>query len=448
MTGYREWHKNFGSWYEGEQKKKEKQSAEDKAAIKLLLGMKRRTSVPLLSRERMAELMVSEAKKRIGLLGWDPRNGDRLSPYFTKTRIGIAIEPRAIFLLYQNNGLKEFVPWGIQKYLDEHKGKIPFLHQTKLTPYEKVRQRGTEKIVQNWANRKNGSQYIFKEAPWLPFHYAKQREITNGSKYDKYGNLIQEAYKKVGEPATIHKPVGYALVPSKKARYDWGTVREHGFKAGQGMQETEAYKKWSKEHDELAKEYDKQEKRLEEWSKKGADKNNAQFRNAIAKTKHTREDILGELRRRLHAQDAKLLQHFYSQPEQYEQYKGKREVIKAGAVKMHKIILWRSEVKEKWFGHNAVKGLHFLDRAILDVVRRELGPQGKYGELGKANSASKREAKENAKEFTVPNLNGKGAAPSIHSREWAERNGQSGTPNYLPSRIVTNYTIPAIYIQI
>lgn len=121
---------------------------------------------------------------------------------------------------------------------------------------------------------------------------------------------------------------------------------------------------------------------------------------------------------------------------------------KPDKITFKKIILWKTVHKDKWFGHKAVKGLHFLDRAMLDAVNQELGRNGKlrkpWYDLDKEMYHSQKNISANEKEFTYPNPdNPKAQFPSLQTNN----KGQTRR-TYIRSRVVTNYYLDAIYIQI
>lgn len=443
---YNEQHNN---WTTAKQKKETQIHAEDAAAIRLLMGMKRRTKIPMVYRERIANLMVSEAKKRIALLGWDPKNGDALKPYFTKTRIGIAVDPKAVYLLYQNNGLRAFIPEGIQKYLDAHKGVIHFKHSPALTQYEQVRVPKTErgKHVWNLTNREAKS-YMFREAPWLERHYMGDRKITDGRIYGPGGNLIRGPQKKVGEPAEVKIPIGYANVPQRESSVNWEKFRE--LKA---EKDGAVNKEWEKRKNELLDKLEKRNTQYEKWQK-ALEKNeiHPELARAMKKYNASAKSLMEALRKQAERVENELADLDKERPQQSEWDKSRWKEAnlkdKSNKITFKKIILWKTVHKDKWFGHKAVKGLHFLDRAMLDAVNQELGRNGKlrknWYDLDKEMYHTQRNINANEKEFTYPNPDDpKAKFPSLQTN-----NKSQTSRSYLKSRVVTNYYLDAIYIQI
>lgn len=449
------YNKQFKNWNTAEQKKKTQIAQEDAAAIRLLVGMKRRTKIPMAYRERIARLMVSEAKKRIALLGWDARNGDALKPYFTKTRIGISVDPKAVFLLYQNNGLREFIPWGIQKYLDAHKGTIHFKHSPALKGYEQVRVPKQERAGHIWGfSNREAKSYMFREALWLEKWYGGDRKITDGRIYGKDGTEIRGPQKKVGEPAEVKVPVGYATVAHREGGVDWEKFRELKAekdarkKGGAGREE------WEKKREELVAKLNKWSDLLEKWDAALDKKTVPDKLRQVSEKKHMPpQEIMKILKKEADELNQKIIELADSDPEsegQWDKSRWKEANTKGKPDKItfKKIILWRTVHKDKWFGHKAVKGLHFLDRAMLDAVEQELGRNGKLRKnwyaLDKEMYRSRKNISANEKEFTYPNPdNPKATFPSLQTNN----KGQSRR-TYLRSRVVTNYYLDAIYIQI
>lgn len=444
-----EYNKQHNEWTTAKQKKETQIAEEDKAAIRLLLGMKRRTKIPMGYRERIAKLMVSEAKKRIALMGWDPRNGDALKPYFTKTRIGIAVDPKAVYLLYQNNGLREFIPWGIQEYLDTHKGTIRFKHSPSLKKYEQVRVPKKERGANMWRfSNREAQSYTFQEAPWLDKWHMGDRKITDGRIYGKDGTEIRGPQKRVGEPAEVKIPVGYANVAHREGGVDWGKFRE--LKA---EKDGAVNKEWLKKKNELTEKFNRRSKQYEEWRddlKKNIIPDQLDF--ARKKTGATLNALMGELRRQIDELNQQMVELDKERPQQSEWDKSRWKEAdvkgKPSKITFKKIILWRTVHKDKWFGHKAVKGLHFLDRAMLDAAEQELGRNGKlrknWYRIDKEMYHSQKNISANEKEFTYPNPDDpKSVFPSLRTND----NTQTSR-TYLRSRVVTNYYLDAIYIQI
>lgn len=444
---YNEQHNN---WTTAKQKKETQIHAEDAAAIRLLIGMKRRTKIPMVYRERIANLMVREAKKRIALLGWDPKNGDALKPYFTKTRIGISVDPKAVYLLYQNNGLRAFIPEGIQKYLDAHKGVIHFKHSPALTQYEQVRvpkqERG--KHVWNFTNREAKS-YMFREAPWLERHYMNDRKITDGRIYGPAGNLIRGPQKKVGEPAEVKIPVGYANVPQRESSVNWEKFRELKAEKDGAVSE-----EWKKKQTALL---DKLARLNMKWERWRLELDRHKTPDAVAQVMKENnvkdpEKVMKALSDQAERVENELADLDKERPQQEEWDKSRWKEAnlekRPNKITFKKIILWKIVHKDKWFGHKAVKGLHFLDRAMLDAVNQELGTNGRlrrnWYQLDKDMYHSQRNINANEKEFAYPNPDDpKAKFPSLQTN-----NKEQTSRSYLKSRVVTNYYLDAIYIQI
>lgn len=447
--------KQHSEWTTTQQKKKTQIAQEDAAAIRLLTGMKRRTKIPMAYRSRIAHLMVSEAKKQIALLGWDPRNGDALKPYFTKTRIGIAVNPKATYLLYQNNGLREFIPWGIQKYLDAHKGIIYFKHSPALKAYEQVSIPKEDRKTGNWSfSNREVTSYTFCEAPWLEGHYMGDRKITDGRNYNEVGIETRKPKKKVGEPAEVKIPVGYANVPQRESHVNWKKFRE--LKAEKDAMETqgEAIEKWEEKRKELVAKSKKLDALWQAW-KAGLDKKTVvdSLAQACKKFHSNPPALMKRLREQVEEIDMELIDLNKNKPESEQKWDKKRWKeanikSKPDKITFKKIILWKMVHKDKWFGHKAVKGLHFLDRAMLDAVNQELGANGKlrknWYRLDREMYRSKRSIRANEKEFTYPNPDDpKAVFPSLRSNDKTQT-----SHTYLRSRVVTNYYLNAIYIQI
>ena len=456
MTGERKpnYYTKWSEWSSGEHKRQEKEQSEDKAGIRLLLKMKRRTKLPDWLRARLAQLMVENAKARIGLLGWDGANADALSPYYTKTRVGIKVDKKAIYLLYQNNGLREFIPQGIQQYLDSHGGKIPFRHQTKLSGYEKHRTNTSARLTLGTRSQLNrqrkkdanreGFSYIYREAPWLPKEWTENKHviIDAGTGPNR---------KKVGEPANVRVPIGYTYVPTSrkvfqvpyKERREMVTDPE---KLRKAYAETEEHKQWAKKIKKAEATYKEQSQKYEGLLTR-------------AKTDRTLSPAIRENMRKTAVDNLKKLNSWWNklgdeEPDKFSEEADTswRHMLKPAEhpAKMKKIILYQMKHTDHWFGHRRVKGLHFLDKAMLEAVREWYSKRGwleRRYVIKRDQYQSNSDINANRKEFSFPDPNEPfSRIPAIHSKEFAKEHNEDPV-SHLSSRIVIDYRIPAIYIQ-
>ena len=183
----------------------------------------------------------------------------------------------------------------------------------------------------------------------------------------------------MGEPAEVKVPVGYATVAHREGGVDWEKFRELKAekdarkKGGAGREE------WEKKREELVAKFNRRDALWEEWNA-ALDKKTVpdELRRVSEKSHRTPQEIMKILKKELNELDQKVRELADSEPEsegQWDKSRWKKADTKGKPDKItfKKIILWRTVHKDKWFGHKAVKGLHFLDRAMLDAVEQELG---------------------------------------------------------------------------
>ena len=293
--------------------------------------------------------------------------------------------------------------------------------------------------------------YMFREAPWLERHYMGDRKITDGRIYGPAGNLIRGPQKKVGEPAEVKIPVGYANVPHEESHVNWEKFRELKAEKDGAVDE-----EWKNKKRELLDKLARLNKKWESWKLELDRKKVPDQVAQLMKVRNIKNPnvVLAALKAQAEGVDQELIELDKNKPETTEKEWDKSRWKEANLEKrpnkitFKKIILWKTIHKDKWFGHKAVKGLHFLDRAMLDAVNQELGRNGKlrknWYDLDKEMYHSQKNISANEKEFAYPNPdNPKAQFPSLQTNN----KGQTRR-TYIRSRVVTHYYLDAIYIQI